>query len=160
MRLNKAHDPILPGSEHLRNHSPSVIGSFVERVKSGCDVVFLATGSIASEALAATKLLAESGIACSLYTVPCVKPIDSSMIFRLAGSSKLIVTVEEHSVIGGLGSAVGELLLPMNTHAPILAIGIPDCYPEVVGDQTYLRHQFDMDAEAIARRSLEMLGDL
>ena len=125
-------------------------------VCDGRDVCLIAIGAIASEALAAARMLADEGISARVLTLPTLKPIDATAILAAAGECGGIVTVEEHSIIGGLGGAVAEICLEGGT-APrfFRRVGLRDCFPTIVGDQAYLRSAYGMDADAIARVARE-----
>ena len=99
----------------------------------------------------------EEGVSSLLLTVPCVKPLDADTVLSLGTWAKLLVSLEEHTTIGGLGSAVASVVASAGITsdkpvAPLLEIGIPDAFPEVVGSQRHLRHLFGMDAEGIVSK--------
>lgn len=83
---------------------------------------------------------------------PCLKPIDAEKIAELTRRFRHIVTVEEHSIVGGFGSAVCEVAAETGNPCRIHRIGMEDVYSTIVGTQQYLRAQYQMDDEAIARR--------
>ncbi|HEX2803694.1 MAG TPA: transketolase C-terminal domain-containing protein [Sphingomicrobium sp.] len=127
----------------------------VRTVREGEDGVIFATGGILAEALAAADLLADQGISVAVVDVHTLKPFDESGVRRAAKGRPIVVTLEEHNIAGGLGSAVAEALLEGGA-APrkFRRIGLADCFPEVVGDQDYLRkaHQLDRNAVVAAFR--------
>jgi transketolase len=87
-----------------------------------------------------------------------VKPIDRELLAETAGRCPLIATLEEHNLIGGLGSAVAEVILADNLQARLITFGIPDQYAPVVGSQEYLRELFGLLPEqvvAVIRGELE-----
>ena len=98
-------------------------------LKEGTDVTIVATGLCVSESLEAAKLLEEDGISAQVINIHTIKPLDEELIVAAAKKTKKIVTVEEHSIIGGLGGAVSELL---GEKAPtqILRIGVMDTFGE------------------------------
>ena len=85
-----------------------------------------------------------------MVSFPCLKPMDSGKIRELAGRFNRLVTVEEHNVIGGFGSAVCEIIAELGAGCRVKRIGLQDCFTSVVGDQQYLRKIYGMDADAIA----------
>ena len=91
-------------------------------------------------------------MAISLHTFPCVKPIDKEAILSAASVAKAVVTIEEHSVIGGFGSAVAEVVAGEGVATPVVRMGIGDEYSKVVGDQGYLRSLYGIDADSIAMK--------
>ena len=118
------------------------------------DIVIMSTGEILDEATRVCEELRAKGQAVAQYSVPTVKPLNEKAVRRLAANFGSVVTIEEHTVIGGLGGAVAEVLSSMPTHAPLLRIGINDEYCSKVGDRTYLREQYGLDAAAIVERIL------
>ena len=94
-------------------------------LRDGTDVAIFATGAMVCESLEAATRLAQKGIALAVINVASIKPIDTEMIIRYAQKTKRIVTAEEHSIVGGLGSAVSEVL---SEHCPtkLKRIGIED----------------------------------
>jgi len=97
-------------------------------LREGKDIAIIACGTMVFKSMEAADLLKLEKIGCSVIDMHTIKPIDVEIIQYLANTRKLIVTVEEHSVIGGLGSAVSECLSTMNQKPPLLSIGIPDEY--------------------------------
>ena len=97
-------------------------------LREGNDITIIATGCMVSVSIEAAKLLHEHGISAAVINMHTIKPLDTSVIFKACESSKLIVTVEEHSVIGGLGSAVAEYKTTLTTGPSQLFIGLPDKY--------------------------------
>lgn len=136
--------------------TPATLGRS-RQVRDGEDVCLIATGGILEEALKAADLLAAQGISAAVHAVATVKPLDPDLV-ATAGAAKAVVVVEEHTVIGGLGGAIAEACMSAGA-APgrFLRIGLEDIYPTVVGDQRYLRKVYELDAEAIARRTKALL---
>lgn len=98
-------------------------------LQEGNSVVLCATGTMVSVAIAAAKILAQKGTSTAVVAFTTLKPFDGSVLDRFLPQAKLLITLEEHSVIGGLGSAIGEFFygkLP----CPLHKIGIPDCFGE------------------------------
>jgi transketolase len=119
-------------------------------VREGTDAVIFSIGGILVEALAAAATLASEGVDVRIVDVHTLKPLDEAAIVA-ACDSGVIVTVEEHSVMGGLGSAIAEVCLSHGVATRAFArVGLKDLYPTVVGDQRYLRRAYGMDAAAIA----------
>ncbi len=94
-------------------------------LREGEDVVIVATGTMVYNSLKVAELLEEKGISCKVVNMHTIKPLDVDAI-HAACDAKLIVTVEEHSIIGGLGGAVAELLSESEIHPPLLRLGIYD----------------------------------
>lgn len=127
------------------------------KIKDGIEIVIFTTGAIFDEAVAAVEMLKEQGYNPALYTFPTVKPIDKEVIENCAETFRLIVTVEEHNIIGGLGSAVSEVIAEISeARARTLKIGLNDKYSSVVGSQKYLRDVYGMSAEKIVDRVVKV----
>ena len=94
----------------------------------GSDGVFIATGLMLSRAVRAAELLAEEGIYSRVLHVPMLKPLNDEEILRAVKETGAVVTMEEHSIYGGLGSLIARLLLGNDVHVPTRIIGIPDIY--------------------------------
>lgn len=127
------------------------IGKAIE-IQKGSEVAIFSTGAIFDEVTEACEILAAQGILPTVYTFPTVKPIDKAVIAECAASHRAIVTVEEHNLSGGFGSAVAEVLAELDTpRARLVRIGLGDTYSCIVGSQKYLRGQYGIDAKAIVR---------
>ncbi len=122
-------------------------------LREGNDLTLFAIGPMVYETLTAADILSEKGIKARVYDAHTVKPIDRKVIEQAARETKMLVTVEEHSVVGGLGAAVLESL-PLNQLSPVLRIGIPDCYP-VTGPKFEVRTHYGLNGRGIASRILE-----
>ncbi len=133
------------------------IGKAIQ-LHDGQRVAIFSTGAIVEEVAGAETILAEHGIHPAVYTFPTVKPIDRDVIARCAADFDLVVTVEEHNLAGGFGSAVAEVMAELPAHRRLLRVGIHDTYCALVGDQKYLRSQFRLDAAGIAAQILEVLA--
>jgi transketolase len=120
-------------------------------VRAGDDVTMLVTGGLLPNALEAADRLQKRGISAEVISVHTVNPLDMSMVTRAASHTGALVTIEEHSIVGGLGSAVAEVLLE---NAPFsmrfLRIGVRADFSTRVGDQAYLRRQHGLDPLGIA----------
>lgn len=125
-------------------------------LRDGRDVTLVATGGITTEALEAATLLDGAGLSARVVAVHSIKPLDSDTLVAAARETGGLVCVEEHTIIGGLGSAVAEAMCEAGV-APgfLVRIGIPDRFPSIVGDQRYLRRLHGLDAATIAQRASE-----
>lgn len=130
-----------------------VPGKMVE-LKKGEDVAILATGLLVSEALKAAELLEKKGISCAVINVHTIKPLDTEKLDEIFDKYKLIVSAEEHNILGGLGSAIAEYkATKVNTPRQIF-VGFPDSFA-VAGAQRYIWEQKGMLGEQIAERIVE-----
>jgi transketolase len=152
IRLGRGHDPIVtPKDQQFR------IGS-AYRIRDGADVLAITTGVTLRAALSAAERLAADKVSLGVLHVPTVKPLDVAAVRSACQKVRLVITVEEHNVIGGLGSAVAEVLAEGNTAAPLRRIGIPDTFPELYGAQQTLLDHFDINADGIVNVVRSALG--
>lgn len=122
------------------------------KVKDGEKVAIFSTGAIFEEVQSAYDLLTKHGYHPAVYTFPTVKPIDKNVIQKCAFDYDLIVTCEEHNIVGGFGSSVAEVIAEMRLKkAYLLRIGLNDEYSVRVGNQKYLREQYGMDGKSVSR---------
>lgn len=154
IRLGRSATPVVTTED-----SPFVIGKAelfaTADPESDKKVGIITTGTLAYNALMAVKDLEESGISASVLHVPTVKPLDKEAILQLAKDHHALVTVEEHQVAGGLGSAVSEYLSEEHP-IKIIKVGVHDVFGESGEPEELIKH-FGMDTPAIvdaARRSL------
>lgn len=115
-------------------------------------VALFSTGAILDEATQAAEMLENEGIGVEEYSFHTVKPIDRDVILDCADRFDVIVTVEEHNVTGGFGSAVSEVITDEGKNVKVLKIGLDDVYCSKVGNQKYLREQYGMRDYQIAQR--------
>jgi transketolase len=125
-------------------------------MKEGTDVSIFATGLEVNEALGAAKLLEADGINAEVINIHTIKPIDTELVAASAKKTGKVVTVEEHSVIGGLGSAVCEALAE-TVPTPVLRIGVQDVFGES-GPAKALIAKYGLDAEGIYKKIKEYLA--
>lgn len=118
-------------------------------LKKGSDLNILTTGNMLESAKLAADRLEKDGINASVISMHTIKPLDVDLIEELAYSGEPIFTIEEHSIIGGLGGAVSEVLAELDCKVPFKRIGLPDEYSHTVGTQKYLRKKFEIDVDNI-----------
>ena len=124
-------------------------------VRDGKDATVIASGIEVAEALEAADTLEKEGVSVRVVDMFTVKPLDEELVLRCAGETGAIVTAENHNKIGGLGSAVAEVLAE-NGAVPFRRIGIPDCFGEV-GDKKFLAEKFGITANDIAEAVREVI---
>jgi len=137
----------------ILEQKPLEYGKAVIR-RSGADITIIACGLEVDEALLAARDLANSGIEATVVDMPVIKPIDSEMILNQAQLTGAILTAENHSVIGGLGSAVAEVLMDAGIGLPFKRVGIEDRFCEG-GTTAYVLKKFGLDCSAIAHACRE-----
>ncbi len=123
-------------------------------LKEGKDVTIIATGDILSEVIRAGEILLEQGIDAEIINTPVIKPLDASTIINSVTKTGLAVTVEDHSVIGGLGSAVCECLSESSPHR-VIRIGVNDKFGQSGKPKELLKY-YGLDAKSIADRIIEI----
>ena len=126
------------------------------RLSSGNDVSIFASGSMVFESLEASRVLSNLGIEAEVVNFHTIKPLDTLPIESAIKKSKLIVTVEEHSIIGGLGSAVSEFISRFSNTPPQLTIGIPDAFGET-GEYDYLKNLYGLNGQSISEQIVNTL---
>ena len=131
------------------------VGKGIE-LKDGKDITIIATGLMVGEAVEAGKILAEQGIDARVINIHTIKPIDRDIIVKAAKETGKIVTVEEHSVIGGLGSAVAEVVTD-TVPVPVIKIGVQDTFGHS-GPAVDLLKEFGLCAENIVSVVKNTLG--
>ena len=121
------------------------------KLKEGKDIAIIATGLMVHESLLAAELLEKRGIHCSVIDMHTIKPLDEEILDNVFSTFELIVTVEEHNVIGGLGSAVAEYKGSRKNAPRQVFIGVKDQYLKL-GTQRYIWQQYGLTAEQIANK--------
>ena len=139
LRLGKSGEPDVHASQGL----DFVCGKGIW-VRPGRDLVLIATGNMLAAAVETCRYLEDHGLQAGLVSMPTVKPLDRELLVQLAKSFSLLVTLEEHNIIGGLGSAVADLLMAERIAPRLLKFGIPDCYADCAGSQEYWREKYGL----------------
>lgn len=155
LRLGRAGEPIV----HVRPIDFRIGKAIM--VQDGKDMTLISTGSMLPRAVAVAEAFARDGISCRVLSMHTVKPLDREAIDAAVQETKVIATLEEHSIIGGLGSAVAEVLAerwPQRT--PFYRIGIEPTFVSVAGDQEYLRECFGLSVGAIVGRLHQLLAQV
>ncbi|MBR1571507.1 MAG: transketolase family protein [Lachnospiraceae bacterium] len=119
-------------------------------LKEGTDVTLVATGLEVNESLEAAKMLEADGVSVEVINIHTIKPLDEDLIVKTAAKTGKVVTVEEHSIIGGLGSAVAEVLAEKQP-AKLLRIGVEDRFGES-GPAVKLLEKYKLDAAGIYKK--------
>ena len=125
------------------------IGKGIKLLDEG-NIAIIATGTMVHKSLEAAKILKEKGIIAKVINIHTIKPLDEKLIHELSINSKLLVTVEEHSVIGGLGSAIADFKSTLNDAPPQLFIGLPNEYKKS-GKYVDILDNYGLTSEKIAK---------
>lgn len=119
-------------------------------LKEGKDIAIIATGGILELALIAQKKLLENDISCKVISMHTIKPIDKDLIVEVSRNTGGIVTLEEHSLVGGLGGAVSEVLMQESVYPKrFKMMGLESKFSTIVGSQSYLRKFNKLDVDSI-----------
>jgi len=150
MRISRAELPLVFGNDHKPKIGKGVV------VRDGKDVTLIGTGVMVYRCLEAAKILAKNGIKARVINIHTVKPLDVSLITKCAKETGAIVTAEEHSVIGGLGSAVAEVVTE-NCPVPIERVGVQDTFCVTGPDPDSLLEHYGMGIENIVKKAKTVL---
>lgn len=153
IRLAKGYDPIV-----TRDDVPFEIGRALP-MRAGEDVLIVTTGIALGVAQSAAETLSAEGTEAAVLHMPTVKPLDAETLLDLAAPARAIVTVEEHTVTGGLGSAVAEAIAESGFDIPkrFKRIGIPDAFPDRYGSQNSLMQRYDITPETVCATVAQLL---
>jgi len=155
IRLAKGFDPIV-----TKEGVPFEIGKGIV-MQAGNDALIITTGITLRLALVAAEALSKSGVRATILHMPTIKPLDCEAVLDLAAPVRAIVTVEEHTILGGLGSAVAEVLAEANFHKPkrFKRLGLPDVFPDEYGSQDTLMARFGLTSDNITATVKELMRE-
>ena len=114
----------------------------------GCDLCLIAAGMMIPAALAAARVLEDNGVTVTVLNVPVIKPLDGATIIAAARNSRMVITAENHTIMGGLGSAVAEALTEAGVGVPLRRIGIADVFAES-GSREFLFQRYGLGTQNI-----------
>ena len=140
------------GEPDIHHTIPDVAIGKAMTLRHGDDVALVAAGTIMPEVLQAADLLQAQDISAEVISFHTIKPLDTELLHSLVSRFKLIVVVEEHGLIGGLGSAIAEWRVAHNISCHQINIGTPDEFMHEVGSQHYARNKYGLTAEHIAAK--------
>jgi transketolase len=156
-----------PGTTYLRLDKSSagwtrregeefVLGK-ARRLREGTDCTFVVSGGILGVVLDAADRLADEGIHCRVLSMHTVKPMDEQALYEAARETGGVISVEEHSIVGGLGGAIAEALLEAGVVPRVFRrIGLRAGFSSVVGSQSHLRSVYEIDETAILRAARDI----
>ena len=144
LRIGRAETPLVFNDDHKVKIGKGII------VREGKDVTLIGNGVMVFRCLEAAKLLAEEGIGAQVINMHTIKPLDISLVKQAAEDTEAIITAEEHSIIGGLGSAVAEVLGKYHP-VPLEQVGIADSFVETALDPESLLDHYGMAIEDIIK---------
>jgi transketolase len=152
MRLGKKGEPVVHETPPVFEIGRGIV------MREGTDVCLLGMGTMTAVALEAAKILAERGVSAKVVSMHTVKPLDEPLLDDAFSRFKAVAVVEEHSVIGGLGSAVAEWLARRDPpQAPLVVCGTPDAFISEAGSQQWMRERCGLTGPAVAAKILARL---
>jgi transketolase len=119
-------------------------------IRHGADLTIISTGALLQTAIRAADQLAGEGIAARVLSMHTLRPLDDEAVLRAARETGAVITLEEHSIVGGLGGAVAEVLAEAGAGVPLCRLGSPPHFATRVGSQDYMRKQCGLTPEAVA----------
>jgi transketolase len=153
VRLKRGEIPVIFGDDHrLRLDRAQPL------TPPGGDVALLASGMMVAPALAAARLLGDHGVAVSVVNVPVIKPLDAATVTDVATAARVVVTAENHTVVGGLGSAVAEVLAEAGLGRPLRRVGVRDTFAEGSRTGPYLFGKYGLSTQALVDAAWTALG--
>jgi len=155
LRLSRAGEPVLNPVEPPDLRQPRAL-------RAGTDVVILASGPIVSACIVAAEELALEGTDAGVVSVTCVKPFDETFLRNDVSDARLLVTVEEHILRGGVYAAVSQSVAKFNRHPPVLGLGIPEPAGKIslAGDRETLLNAIGLSATGIADKIRKALQEM
>lgn len=151
IRLNRVSRPAINSDDYVFKFGKTV------GLLEGEDITLIATGTMVIEAIKASEMLKKDGISARVINVPTIKPLDKKDIIKSAKDTGHIITIEEHSIFGGLGGVVAEMVVE-NYPIPMKIMGINDMFGES-GDYQYLIRKFGLTDTEIVKNARELIGD-
>lgn len=144
LRLKRGENPLI----FEDNHRLDLASAQVLQGGNGCDVCIIAAGMMIPMALAAARTLEDSGLSATVINAPVIKPLDAVTIVAAARQSRIVITAENHTIVGGLGSAVAESLAEAGVAVALRRVGIADVFAES-GSRDYLFSKYGLSTQAI-----------
>ncbi|HEX3831158.1 MAG TPA: transketolase C-terminal domain-containing protein [Solirubrobacteraceae bacterium] len=151
LRLKRGEIPVMFDDEHELSLQRAQI------LTPGDDVALVAGGMMVSTALAAAVTLADAGVSAGVVNVPVIKPLDRATIIKAASSATAVVTAENHSVIGGLGSAVAEVLAEAGLARRLRRVGLQDTFAEGARNAASLFLKYGLGTQEIVDQAWNVL---
>lgn len=151
LRLKRGEIPVLFGASHRL-----VLGR-AQWLRRGEDVAILAAGMLVPTALRAAHALGGAGVSAAVVNMPTLKPLDREAVLAAAGGARAVITAENHSIVGGLGSAVAEVLAEAGAATPLRRVGVGDTFAQA-SSAPWLFHHYGLDVAAVVGAAWAALG--
>jgi transketolase len=126
-------------------------------MREGSDVLFVTTGITTQVAIESAAALEATGVRAAVLHAHTLKPFDRDALLAAAKGKRAVVTVEEHTLMGGLGSIVAEILMEAGVHARFVRLGFPDVFTEELGSQAEIMRKYGLDAAGVAAAARKLL---
>jgi transketolase len=152
VRLRRGETPVILEDDHRL----SLTGAQV--LTEGVDVALFASGMMLAGCLRAARVLSESGVSATVVNVPVLKPLDTQTVQDVVSKVRAVVTAENHTIIGGLGSAVAETLAEAGLGRPLRRVGLRDTFAEGALTGAYLFEKYGLSTQDIIDASWSALG--
>jgi transketolase len=152
LRLGKSGEPVVHEQEISFALGRAII------VRDGSDVTLISTGGMLHGAMGAAESLAVDGVDVRVISMHTLEPLDKEAVFAAARETQAIITLEEHSIVGGLGSAVAELLAESSERVPFRRMGVPHRFSPRVGSQEFMLGENGLDLEGVRATVADILG--
>jgi transketolase len=143
LRIGRAGDPVVHRAPPLFEIGRAIV------IREGRDCTLISTGNILPVALDAAERLRAASVSCGVLNMHTVKPLDEAALHACSRETRALFTIEEHSRLGGLGSAVAEWCAANHTVGPLVSFGADDAFAPLTGSQSYLRAQNGLTVEHV-----------
>jgi transketolase len=152
VRLKRGEIPVIFDEDHVLRLGQA------EVLVPGDDVALFASGMMLAAALAAARVLGGHGVSVSVINVPTIKPLDVATVEGAAAGARIVVTAENHTIVGGLGSAVAETLAEAGLGRPLRRVGLRDTFAEGSLSAPYLFSKYGLSTQALIQTIWSALG--
>jgi transketolase len=152
VRLKRGEIPVIFDDSHTLRLGRA------EVVLPGTDVALFASGMMLAAAMAAARGLGSHGVSVAVVNVPVIKPLDSATVLEAAAGARAVVTAENHSVVGGLGSAVAETIAEAGLGRPLRRVGLRDTFAEGSSDAPFLFKKYGLSTGTLVETIWSVLG--
>jgi transketolase len=153
LRLKRGEIPLIFDDNHRLDLTKAQVVTGAE----GNEVCIVAAGMMVPASLAAARTLTENGVTAAVVNVPVIKPFDAATVAAVARRSRVVITAENHTIVGGLGSTVAEALAEAGVSAPLRRIGIADTFAEA-GSREYLFAKYGLSTQHIVEAAWQALA--
>lgn len=152
LRLKRGEIPVVFDDTHKFSLDKAQV------VREGTDIALIANGMMLTSANQAAEVLADAGVEASVVNVPVIKPLDTNTILRVVSGARAAVTAENHTIIGGLGSAIAEVVAEAGLARPLRRVGVRDTFAEGAKTSPHLFRKYGLTTQAIIDSAWDALG--